>query len=635
MISTLRLRQSIPLLVLFVVLGYSVFYAVAFVQIYRHPHSYEAASQWIFDNVPPGSKILGPHWDDRLPLTLPDLDAHRFDFESPTSELGLYEPDTPRNLTILFERIAAGDYIVFPTPRLQGSVPRIPEEYPHTTAFFQLLWAEKLGFHLVKVVKERPNLWGVSFNDDLADESISVYDHPKVTIFKNVERLSAQEMHRRVLSPSVYAPLPTLKDILLADSAAAISEAVDQSSKGWMDLIKSVLAVEVLAWSSLVLLIPLSRGLPARLAASLAASKFLGLVAFTLLVCVFSLVTKTPLSGSFARGAAVVFVLVALVVEVRRRFSGVAILFQSKGLRRHVQIIEGLFLGTTTLFFFAFVFLSESQAGIAFDPSLLAFFNRNETFPPQDPMLIGQHLPLSLYIRSCLPLVFGLLSKAVGIVPGVEYPVAVAITAGAVASVLYSTLVFALRKQAAAFILVFVLVIGSALVWSRFDRSHWTREPSLSGNLSAERLAESKVASWFAQSIKGTPTVFDASKLSTSPVSSIALRGGVPVFLARDISTFYTNGNDEILRRRSAVQEVYGSTDAEAAFKILQSYGIDLVLVGPTERSLFSRDALSKFEHHEDYFAELFNAGEWRVFATAFSPYFVVPGAGTFGEGRR
>ena len=141
MISTLRLRQSIPLLVLFVVLGYSVFYAVAFVQIYRHPHSYEAASQWIFDNVPPGSKILGPHWDDRLPLTLPDLDAHRFDFESPTSELGLYEPDTPRNLTILFERIAAGDYIVFPTPRLQGSVPRIPEEYPHTTAFFQLLWA--------------------------------------------------------------------------------------------------------------------------------------------------------------------------------------------------------------------------------------------------------------------------------------------------------------------------------------------------------------------------------------------------------------------------------------------------------------------------------------------------------------
>ena len=59
--------------------------------------------------------------------------------------------------------------------------------------------AEKLGFKLIKTFKNRPSFLGFTFNDDLADESFSVYDHPKATIFENVERFSDQALRHNSL----------------------------------------------------------------------------------------------------------------------------------------------------------------------------------------------------------------------------------------------------------------------------------------------------------------------------------------------------------------------------------------------------------------------------------------------------
>jgi uncharacterized membrane protein len=443
-------------------------------------------------------------------------------------------------------------------------------------------------------------------------------------------------MHRRVLSPNLYAPLPSLREILLADSGVDISEASEQSSRGWQELIKGVLAVEVLAWSSLILLIPLSRGVPERLSAAVASSKFIGLGAFTFFLCLAAVVTKTPLSASFASGVVAVFAVVALVVEVQRRFSGVASLFRTTVVLRHVQVIQCLFLGISALFFFVQAFVVHARVGVAFDPALLAFFTRNETFPPQDPALAGQRLPFFDYGPFSLPLVFGLLFKVLGTTPNIQYPVAVAITAGILASVFYATISFVLRKQETAFLLTSLVALGSAVVWSRLNGDLCLETSCSSERASATSAEATKIASWFERSIKGTPTIFDAGKLSQLPVSSVALAAGIPVFLARDMSSSNSEVvQQEIERRRAAIKEVYNSKDAEAAFKILQNYGVDLVLVGPTERSLFSNEALSKFEHHEDYFSERYSVGEWRVFATAFSPYFILPGAGILGEDRR
>ena len=125
-----RLLRSLPVLALTFVMVFSLLYALAWVQLYLQPHPYRVASEWIFANIPQGSVLAGPHWDDRLPLSIPGKDAPRyFVMEGRDLELPFYERDTKEKLSILVRRMAKADYIVFPTARISDSIPRVPEEY--------------------------------------------------------------------------------------------------------------------------------------------------------------------------------------------------------------------------------------------------------------------------------------------------------------------------------------------------------------------------------------------------------------------------------------------------------------------------------------------------------------------------
>src|SRR3989338_498218 len=46
-------------------------YPFSFISIYSRPHTRITASDWIYRNIPAGSRISGEHWDDFLPLNLP------------------------------------------------------------------------------------------------------------------------------------------------------------------------------------------------------------------------------------------------------------------------------------------------------------------------------------------------------------------------------------------------------------------------------------------------------------------------------------------------------------------------------------------------------------------------------------
>lgn len=80
----------------------------------------------------------------------------------------------------------------------------MPERYPLTTVYYRnllgcpeetsILWCYsvaqpgmfegKLGFELVAVFQSDPNLGSLRFNTQFAEEAFTVYDHPKVLIFK-------------------------------------------------------------------------------------------------------------------------------------------------------------------------------------------------------------------------------------------------------------------------------------------------------------------------------------------------------------------------------------------------------------------------------------------------------------------
>ncbi|MDE3229728.1 MAG: hypothetical protein KGO05_07585, partial [Chloroflexota bacterium] len=83
----------------------------------------------------------------------------------------------------LASQLAAANVVVISSQRLLGSIPRLPDRYPLTTRYYQLLFAGDLGFHLAAQFSAAPQLGPLTWGENGADESFSVYDHPPVWIF--------------------------------------------------------------------------------------------------------------------------------------------------------------------------------------------------------------------------------------------------------------------------------------------------------------------------------------------------------------------------------------------------------------------------------------------------------------------
>jgi hypothetical protein len=146
--------------------------------VYLTPHSYEVASKWIFENIEPGAVIVSPHWDDRLPISLPGVEPKAYQYR----ELPIYETDNEEKRVKMEAILNSSDYVVFPTQRIPFSIKE--DRYPDSAKLLKDLFNEELGFKLVYKYHFVPNFLGLNFDTLYADESLSVYDHPPVWIFK-------------------------------------------------------------------------------------------------------------------------------------------------------------------------------------------------------------------------------------------------------------------------------------------------------------------------------------------------------------------------------------------------------------------------------------------------------------------
>ncbi len=187
------LRGAVGLAAL-VVIGYTLFWAAAFTSIYTRPYTRVAASLWIFDNIPPGSVLANEHWDDPLPVRISGRDPfggmYRTLSSSSDGEMHWYDEDTPEKRTQAIQWLDDAQYIILSSNRLYGSIPRLPMRYPMTTKYYQWLFDGTLGFDRIATFTSRPQLFGIEINDDNAEEAFTVYDHPKVIIFKKSPRYS-------------------------------------------------------------------------------------------------------------------------------------------------------------------------------------------------------------------------------------------------------------------------------------------------------------------------------------------------------------------------------------------------------------------------------------------------------------
>jgi len=177
-------------------------WGLAFTNIYRNPLTRVEASRWIYANVPEGSRIAKFHWDDGIPLNIDGKDAgQKYEF----IELELYDLELQDDPARLIDGLARADYVTVSSDRLYRSIPRSPAVYPTSTRFFHYLFSEQLGFDLAESFTSFPNLLGLTISDDGAEESFTVYDHPKVLIYEKSDDFSRAKVTKLIGAPSVEA----------------------------------------------------------------------------------------------------------------------------------------------------------------------------------------------------------------------------------------------------------------------------------------------------------------------------------------------------------------------------------------------------------------------------------------------
>lgn len=153
--------------------------------VYTKPITRVSASKWIYENIPPGSTVTFEEWDDGLPLQIPGYPPTNFKVES----LFMYDFDTPEKWQRLNEKLDRVDYYFITSNRAYGPTIKLPQKYPQTTAFYKSLFNQTGNFKKVAEFTSYPCFPPIGqhwfcFVDDSADESFTVYDHPKVMIFK-------------------------------------------------------------------------------------------------------------------------------------------------------------------------------------------------------------------------------------------------------------------------------------------------------------------------------------------------------------------------------------------------------------------------------------------------------------------
>ncbi len=422
-------------------LAATAFYSLAFQRVYANPHPAVAASQWINENIPQGAAIVNDnHWDDSIP------GLHSYEIW----QFPIYEGDHPDKMAQLAARLASSELVVFYSHRTFTSVARDPERFPYSRNYHQRLFDGRLGYYPEKVFTSFPSLAGVAFVDDpyspaglpkpepptrqqepwlqinlgYADDNVVGYDHPQSLVFRNVERLSEENLAAQLLDFTA----PETGHLMLSDEQRAQQQAGGTWSEiyrtdSWTNRVPALawlLAVELIYLAALPLVMVLFRALPDR---GIVLGRILGLLLTSYLVWI-------AVSLGWFRFSAVTIAFAIMSVAL---LSGLAAVFRWRELLdflRHrwrlLLIGEALFL----LAFLAFVIIRAYNPDLwtlwrgGEKPMELAYLNavvRSTTLPPYDPWFAGGYLNYYYwgYFVLALPI------RLTGIVTGVAFNLAV------------------------------------------------------------------------------------------------------------------------------------------------------------------------------------------------------------------
>jgi YYY domain-containing protein len=402
------------------VLAVTTLFGLALTNIYSAPNTRVQASTWIYDHIAPHSAITLEVWDDPLPIQVPaartanglplTAAGHVIDPGQYSGvALNLYDPDTPEKADQLAQQLASVDVVAISSQRLLRSIPKLPDRYPMTTRYYQLLFAGQLGFKLAAHFENPPHLAGFALDDTGADESYSVYDHPPVWIFtRQGPALSASELKDRLTGgltlPAAASRAGSQKPLLL-DPADAAADA--QTAPLGAQLAPDTLAnrVPLLWWLVVIELLGLvsfplvSLALPGLRDRGWGVSKLAGLLLLAYLVWLPASLRLVPFGQASVVVALALLALVGGAVGWRRRAE---LLRFARARWRLLVVGELAFL--LPFAYFAFVRALDPDLWHIWrggeKPMELTFLNgilRAQYFPPPDPWFAGGHINYYYY----------------------------------------------------------------------------------------------------------------------------------------------------------------------------------------------------------------------------------------------
>jgi hypothetical protein len=167
-------------------------WAWAFMHIYQTEHIRITASRWIENNVSEQSVILHEERDERLPVILNKTINYQYLL------LELYQVDNLEKIYKLSEQLSKGDYLIIASQRLYHPISK-SNKHPYTNNYYQLLFAEQLGYQKIVEFSSDPNLFGIKIKDDGVEETFKVFDHPTIYIFKNIDRLAKEALYKKIM----------------------------------------------------------------------------------------------------------------------------------------------------------------------------------------------------------------------------------------------------------------------------------------------------------------------------------------------------------------------------------------------------------------------------------------------------
>ncbi len=165
-------NQNYRILLLFIFVAISIIPGIRFVSMYLKPDIRIEASKWIIKNIPAKSVVLS-ETANVVDIPVGNLKVKNYELISSN----LYEIDNDKKLYNEFLiNLNKADYIIVPSRRIFANHKN--GKYPKINKYYDELFSGKLGFKKIKEFK--------ILNDELAEETFSVFDHPVVRIYKRI-----------------------------------------------------------------------------------------------------------------------------------------------------------------------------------------------------------------------------------------------------------------------------------------------------------------------------------------------------------------------------------------------------------------------------------------------------------------